>query len=54
MNMMGGVVAMLVALCWEHDLDEWRLGWNIRLLTIAYAVNINPSIIKYIYICLVV
>ncbi|CAA0323129.1 unnamed protein product [Arabidopsis thaliana] len=37
MNMMGGVVAMLVALCWEHDLDEWRLGWNIRLLTIAYA-----------------
>lgn len=43
MNMMGTVVAVLVALCWDMDLKEWRLGWNIRLLTIAYAVNINPS-----------
>ncbi|XP_010511799.1 PREDICTED: WAT1-related protein At1g68170-like isoform X3 [Camelina sativa] len=37
MNMMGSIVAMLVAFCWKHDLNEWRLGWNIRLLTVAYA-----------------
>ncbi|VVA94467.1 unnamed protein product [Arabis nemorensis] len=37
MNMMGSVVAVLVALCWDMNLKEWRLGWNIRLLTIAYA-----------------
>lgn len=54
MNMMGSIVAVIVALCWKRDLKEWRLGWNIRLLTIAYAVYINPYALLEIYICLIV
>ncbi|KAG7586254.1 EamA domain [Arabidopsis thaliana x Arabidopsis arenosa] len=45
MNMMGSVVAMLVALCWKRDLKEWRLGWNIRLLTIAYAAIVISGMV---------
>ncbi|XP_010415427.1 PREDICTED: WAT1-related protein At1g68170 isoform X2 [Camelina sativa] len=45
MNMMGSIVAMLVALCWKHDLNEWRLGWNIRLLTIAYAAIVISGMV---------
>lgn len=48
MNLTGSVVAVIIALCWNCDLKEWKLGWNIRLFTIAYAVNINIE-----YICLV-
>ncbi|EOA34607.1 hypothetical protein CARUB_v10022166mg [Capsella rubella] len=45
MNMMGGIVAMIVALCWKRDLYEWRLGWNIRLLTIAYAAIVISGMV---------
>ncbi|KAL0877526.1 hypothetical protein Bca101_027231 [Brassica carinata] len=37
MNLTGSVVAVTIALCWNCDLKEWKLGWNIRLFTIAYA-----------------
>ncbi|KAJ4909772.1 WAT1-related protein [Raphanus sativus] len=37
MNLTGSVVAIIIALCWNCDLNEWKLGWNIRLFTIAYA-----------------
>ncbi|CAH8359836.1 unnamed protein product [Eruca vesicaria subsp. sativa] len=37
MNLTGSVVAVIIALCWNCDLKEWKLGWNIRLFTIAYA-----------------
>ncbi|WZZ70369.1 hypothetical protein YC2023_081739 [Brassica napus] len=31
MNMMGSLVALLVALIWKPDFEEWRLGWDIKL-----------------------
>ncbi|XP_033139575.1 WAT1-related protein At1g68170 isoform X2 [Brassica rapa] len=37
MNLTGSVVAVIIVLCWNCDLKEWKLGWNIRLFTIAYA-----------------
>ncbi|CAA7033415.1 unnamed protein product [Microthlaspi erraticum] len=37
MNAMGGLVCMVVALCSEHDWKQWRLGWNISLLTTIYS-----------------
>jgi len=32
------LVSIVLALCFERDLSQWKLGWNIRLLTVAYAV----------------
>ncbi|CAH2066097.1 unnamed protein product, partial [Thlaspi arvense] len=45
MNMMGSVVAVLVALCWNIDLNKWKLGWNIRLLTVAYAAIVISGMV---------
>ncbi|KFK41229.1 hypothetical protein AALP_AA2G102200 [Arabis alpina] len=45
MNMMGSIVAVLVALCWDMDFREWRLGWNIRLLTVAYAAIVISGMV---------
>ncbi|GMI70562.1 Usually multiple acids move in and out Transporters 24 [Hibiscus trionum] len=33
----GTVQAVVFALCMEKDMSQWRLGWNIRLLTVAYS-----------------
>ncbi|KAF8014012.1 hypothetical protein BT93_I1774 [Corymbia citriodora subsp. variegata] len=32
----GSIQAVGFALCTERDWSEWKLGWNIRLLTVAY------------------
>ncbi|PIA47737.1 hypothetical protein AQUCO_01400383v1 [Aquilegia coerulea] len=36
MCVMGSVQAVIFALCMERDWTQWKLGWNIRLLTVAY------------------
>uniref|UniRef100_A0A5B6YH78 WAT1-related protein n=1 Tax=Davidia involucrata TaxID=16924 RepID=A0A5B6YH78_DAVIN len=36
MTVMGSIQAVVFALCMERDWNQWRLGWNIRLLAIAY------------------
>ncbi|KAK8582606.1 hypothetical protein V6N13_069380 [Hibiscus sabdariffa] len=33
----GTVQAVVFALCMEKDMSQWRLGWDIRLLTVAYS-----------------
>ncbi|CAA7058225.1 unnamed protein product [Microthlaspi erraticum] len=45
MNMMGSIVAVILALSWNVDCKEWRLGWNIRLLTIAYAAIVISGMV---------
>ncbi|KMT06127.1 hypothetical protein BVRB_7g162980 [Beta vulgaris subsp. vulgaris] len=37
MSIMGSVQAVVFALCVDRDLSLWKLGWNIRLLTVAYS-----------------
>ncbi|KAE8692619.1 Mtn21-like protein, putative isoform 2 [Hibiscus syriacus] len=39
----GGMQGALVALCTVRDWSQWRLGWNVRLLAVAYVVW-NPRI----------
>lgn len=39
MNATGSLVCMLVALSSEHNWNQWRLGWNISLLTTIYSVK---------------
>ncbi|KAI3448292.1 hypothetical protein Pfo_004957 [Paulownia fortunei] len=35
-SIMGSVQAVVFALCTERDWSQWKLGWNLRLLTVAY------------------
>lgn len=35
---MGTIQSVILALCTERDWSQWKLGWNIRLLGVAYAV----------------
>ncbi|CAB4267554.1 unnamed protein product [Prunus armeniaca] len=37
MSAMGSIQAVGFALIKERDWSQWKLGWNIRLLTVAYA-----------------
>ncbi|KAJ1434968.1 EamA domain [Sesbania bispinosa] len=37
MSFWGSVLSIVFALCIERDWSQWRLGWNIRLLTVAYS-----------------
>lgn len=39
MCLMGAIQATVFALFVEKDWSQWRLGWNIRLLTAAYTVT---------------
>lgn len=40
MCVMGAIQAVIFALCMEKDWSQWKLAWNIRLLTVAYSVCI--------------
>ncbi|XP_061364552.1 WAT1-related protein At1g68170-like [Gastrolobium bilobum] len=37
MSLWGSLLSTVFALCLERDWNQWRLGWNIRLLTVAYS-----------------
>ncbi|KAJ4957253.1 hypothetical protein NE237_014036 [Protea cynaroides] len=37
MCLMGAIQSTVYALCMERQWDEWKLGWNVRLLAVAYS-----------------
>ncbi|EXB97309.1 Auxin-induced protein 5NG4 [Morus notabilis] len=37
MSTMGMIQTVGFALCTERDLSQWKLGWNIRLLSVSYS-----------------
>ncbi|XP_062030709.1 WAT1-related protein At1g25270-like [Rosa rugosa] len=49
MSLMGSIQSVGFALCMERDWNQWKLGWNIRLLAVAYtgivATGISVTII---------
>lgn len=50
MSLMGGLISIVFAFCLERDLSQWKLGWNIRLITVAYAVCDLLVVIVKLYI----
>ena len=40
MSTAGAIQATAFGFCFERDLTQWKLGWNIRLLAVAYSVYI--------------
>ncbi|CAK8530251.1 unnamed protein product [Lathyrus sativus] len=37
MSFWASLLSIVFALCFEREFSEWKLGWNIRLFTVAYA-----------------
>ncbi|KAK4802592.1 hypothetical protein SAY86_000795 [Trapa natans] len=45
MSVMGSLQAVTYAMLREKDWSQWRLGWNIRLLTVMYAGIVGSGLI---------
>lgn len=41
MSTMGAIQATAFALCVERDWNEWKLGWDVRLLAVSFSVCYN-------------
>ncbi|KAG2269599.1 hypothetical protein Bca52824_064154 [Brassica carinata] len=46
MNAMGSLVCMIVALCSERNWNQWRLGWNIRVVVSGMVIPLVAWCIK--------
>ena len=40
MSASAALFSIVYAVCFERDWSQWKLAWNIRLLTVAYAVRL--------------
>ncbi|KAL8143150.1 hypothetical protein V2J09_016182 [Rumex salicifolius] len=45
MSLMGAVQAIMFALIVDHNWEHWKLGWNIRLVTVAYSGVIGSGMV---------
>ncbi|KAF8411629.1 hypothetical protein HHK36_004187 [Tetracentron sinense] len=45
MCIMGSIQTVVFALCSERDWNQWKLGWNIRLYTVAYSGVVASGLI---------
>ncbi|XP_073099720.1 WAT1-related protein At1g68170-like [Elaeis guineensis] len=45
MSLMGAIQAIFIALCTNREMNQWRLGFNVRLLTIAYSGIVASGLI---------
>ncbi|KAK3009491.1 hypothetical protein RJ639_013856, partial [Escallonia herrerae] len=41
---MGSLQGVIFALCMERDWSQWRLGWDIRLFTVAYTGTVASGL----------
>jgi hypothetical protein len=37
-SLVGSLQAFVVGVCFSHDMAEWRLKWDLQLLTAVYSV----------------
>ncbi|XP_073282948.1 WAT1-related protein At1g68170-like isoform X3 [Primulina huaijiensis] len=44
-SVMGSIQAVVYALCTERDWSQWKLGWDLKLLTVAYMGIVGSGII---------
>ncbi|OIW13617.1 hypothetical protein TanjilG_07959 [Lupinus angustifolius] len=45
MSTAGAIQAIVYGLCVERDWNQWKLGWNIRLLTVAYSGMVGSGLV---------
>ncbi|KAJ1399147.1 EamA domain [Sesbania bispinosa] len=45
MSTTGAIQAIVLALCVDRDWNQWKLGYNIRLLTVAYSGIVTSGVV---------
>ncbi|XP_057420089.1 WAT1-related protein At1g68170-like isoform X2 [Lotus japonicus] len=45
MCIMGALQSTIIALCFERDWSQWKLGFDIRLLTVAYSGIVGSGLV---------
>ncbi|KAI4296300.1 hypothetical protein L6164_036268 [Bauhinia variegata] len=45
MSLNASILAIVYALCVERDWSQWRLGWNVRLLTVVYTGTVASGLV---------
>ncbi|KAI9087236.1 hypothetical protein K1719_030871 [Acacia pycnantha] len=48
MSLIGSIISVALVLCLERDWTQWKLGWNVRLLTAAYSGIVVSGIITVV------
>ncbi|KAE8654377.1 Mtn21-like protein, putative isoform 2 [Hibiscus syriacus] len=44
----GGMQGAVIALCTVSDWSQWRLGWNVRLLAVAYVGILGSALLVFL------
>ncbi|GMJ06959.1 Usually multiple acids move in and out Transporters 24 [Hibiscus trionum] len=48
MCVMGAIQGVVFALCTVRDWSQWRLGWNVRLLAVAYVGIMGSALLVFL------
>ena len=56
MCVMGSIQAIAFALCMDRDWNQWKLGWDMRLFTVAFTVGafLSPTFLIGGALCMIV
>ncbi|KAL9307267.1 WAT1-related protein [Arabidopsis thaliana] len=53
MNGVGSLVCVIVALCSDHDWEQWQLGWDINLLATLYSgIVVSGMVVPLVAWCI--
>lgn len=50
-SVMGAVQAVVFGLCTERNWGDWKMGWNVRLLTVVYSVGTLTIVVYNTSLC---
>ncbi|XVF00533.1 hypothetical protein REPUB_Repub04eG0009000 [Reevesia pubescens] len=53
MCMMASIEGTVFVLCTEKDWDQWKLGWNVRLLAVAFTGIMGSALFVFLISCVV-
>ncbi|MBA0726941.1 hypothetical protein Golax_002731 [Gossypium laxum] len=48
MCLMGSIQGALYAVCTVRDWNQWKLGWNVRLLAVAYVGTMGSALFVFL------
>ncbi|KEH35585.1 nodulin MtN21/EamA-like transporter family protein [Medicago truncatula] len=40
-SLSSAIQSFVIAIAFERDIEQWKLGWNMRLLAVVYCVSLN-------------
>ncbi|OAP12274.1 UMAMIT24 [Arabidopsis thaliana] len=53
MNGVGSLVCVIIALCSDHDWEQWQLGWDINLLATLYSgIVVSGMVVPLVAWCI--